>query len=115
MKYFSERNPLVVGAIGVAVTAGVVLGALNYGKLPFFRSVKEYSAYFAEAGGLLPGAAVQVSGFKAGKVNSITLDGARVFITFEVDKTIRLGESHRGDDQDEKPAGRQDSRSHPAR
>ena len=66
MKYFSERNPLVVGAIGVAVIAGVVLGALNYGKLPFFRSGKEYSAYFADAGGLLPGAAVQVSGFKVG-------------------------------------------------
>jgi phospholipid/cholesterol/gamma-HCH transport system substrate-binding protein len=91
MKYFRERNPLVVGAIGVAVTAGVVLGALNYGKLPFFRSVKEYSAYFAEAGGLLPDAAVQVSGFKAGKVNSIALDGPRVLITFEVDKSIRLG------------------------
>ena len=91
MKYFRERNPLVVGAIGVAVTAGVVLGALNYGKFPFFRSVKEYSAYFAEAGGLLPDAAVQVSGFKAGKVNSIALDGPRVLITFEVDKSIRLG------------------------
>ena len=91
MKYFRERNPLVVGAIGVAVTAGVVLGALNYGKLPFFRSVKEYSAYFAEAGGLLPDAAVQVLGFKAGKVNSIALDGPRVLITFEVDKSIRLG------------------------
>ncbi len=91
MKYFSERNPLVVGAIGVAVTAGVVLGSLNYSKLPFFKSVKEYSAYFAEAGGLLPDAAVQVSGFKAGKVNSLVLEGPRVLITFEIDKSIRLG------------------------
>ncbi|MGZ5378598.1 MAG: mammalian cell entry protein, partial [Mycobacterium sp.] len=51
MKTFSERNPLVVGAIGVAVTIGVVLGALNYEKLPFVNSNKVYSAYFAEAGG----------------------------------------------------------------
>ena len=92
MKYFSERNPLVVGVIGVAVTVGVVLGSLNYSKLPFFKSVKEYSAYFAEAAGLLPDAAVQVSGLKAGKVNSIALEGARVLIRFEVDKSIRLGD-----------------------
>ncbi|MGZ5391843.1 MAG: MCE family protein, partial [Mycobacterium sp.] len=92
MKAFSERNPLVVGAIGVAVTIGVVLGALNYEKLPFVNSNKVYSAYFAEAGGLLTGAPVQVSGMRAGRVNSIDLDGPRVQVTFEVAKSIRLGE-----------------------
>ena len=35
MKTFAERNPIVVGLLGVAVTLGVVLAALNYGKLPF--------------------------------------------------------------------------------
>ncbi len=92
MKSFSERNPLVVGAIGVVLTAGMVLAALNYGKLPLFKSSKEYSAYFAEAGGLINGAAVQVSGFKVGKVNSIGLDGPRVLVKFEVDENIRLGD-----------------------
>ncbi len=70
----------------------MVLGALNYGQLPFVNSNREYSAYFAEAGGLLTGAAVQVSGLKSGRVNSIELDGARVLVTFEVDRNIRLGE-----------------------
>ncbi|MGZ4515339.1 MAG: MCE family protein [Mycobacterium sp.] len=92
MKYFSERNPLVVGAIGVVVVGGVVAASLTYSKLPFFKSGREYSAYFAEAGGLLTGAAVQVSGFKAGTVDSIALDGPRVLVTFEVDKHIRLGD-----------------------
>ncbi|KQH79690.1 mammalian cell entry protein [Mycobacterium gordonae] len=92
MKYFSERNPLVVGAVGVVVVAAAVVTALTYSKLPFFKSAKEYSAYFAEAGGLLIGTAVQVSGYKAGKVDSIALDGPRVLVTFEVDKHIRLGE-----------------------
>lgn len=92
MKYFSERNPLVVGAVGVVVVAAAVATALTYSKLPFFKSAKEYSAYFAEAGGLLIGTAVQVSGYKAGKVDSIALDGPRVLVTFEVDKHIRLGE-----------------------
>ncbi|MCB0944300.1 MAG: MCE family protein [Mycobacterium sp.] len=92
MKTFAERNPIVVGLLGVAVTLGVVLAALNYGKLPFVNSNREYSAYFAEAGGLLTGAAVQVSGFKAGEVTGIELDGPRVRVTFSVDKDIRLGD-----------------------
>jgi phospholipid/cholesterol/gamma-HCH transport system substrate-binding protein len=91
MKTFSERNPVVVGTVGVAVTIGIVLAAMNYGKLPFVNSNKTYSAYFADAGGLLTGAPVQVSGMRAGRVNSIDLDGPRVLVTFEVDKSIRLG------------------------
>ena len=71
MKLFAERNPLIIGAIGIALTAGLVLGALNYNKLPFVNHAQQYSAYFAEAGGLLDGAAVQVSGFKVGQVRGI--------------------------------------------
>lgn len=92
MKYFSERNPVAVGAVGVAVVAGLVGVSLTYSKLPLFNDRRDYSAYFAEAGGLLTGTAVQVSGFKAGKVNSISLDGPRVLVKFEVDKHIRLGD-----------------------
>ena len=55
MKLFEERNPLIIGAIGVALIAGVVVGALNYNKLPIVNRKTEYSAYFAEAGGLLTG------------------------------------------------------------
>src|SRR5258705_312681 len=95
MKTFAERNPIVIGAIGVALTAGIVLAALNYDKLPFFDQSRDYSAYFAEAGGLTPGAAVQVSGFKVGKVDSVTLDGPRVLVKFNMDEHLRLGE--RGD------------------
>lgn len=92
MTTFADRNQIVMGLLGAAITLGVVLGALNYGKLPFINSSRQYSAYFAEAGGLLSGAPVQVSGFKAGKVRSIDLDGPRVLVTFEVDKNIRLGD-----------------------
>ena len=64
----------------------------NYDKLPFLNQGKEYSAYFAEAGGLMDDAAVQVSGFQVGKVESIELDGPRVLVKFTVDKDIRLGD-----------------------
>jgi phospholipid/cholesterol/gamma-HCH transport system substrate-binding protein len=92
MKPFSERNLLVIGAIGLAVTVAIIVGAINYDKLPFLNKGKEYSAYFAEAGGLTGDAAVQVSGFRVGKVESIALDGPRVLIKFTVDKSIPLGD-----------------------
>jgi phospholipid/cholesterol/gamma-HCH transport system substrate-binding protein len=92
VKPFSERNQFVIGAIGLAITVAIVLGAVNYDKLPFINQDKEYSAYFAEAGGLTGDAAVQVSGFQVGKVRSIELDGPRVLIKFTVHKDIRLGD-----------------------
>jgi phospholipid/cholesterol/gamma-HCH transport system substrate-binding protein len=92
MKPFAERNRVIIGFIGVAVTAGVVAAALQYDKLPFLRSATEYSAYFAEAGGLQTGAAVQVSGMRVGEVASIDLDGSRVLVTFNVPNDVRLGD-----------------------
>ena len=92
MKSFAERNPVVVGAIGVALTGVVVLVALNYNNLPFVNSQKQYSAYFSEAGGLAPGAAVQVSGYEVGSVSSVSLEGSHVLVEFEVDDSARLGD-----------------------
>lgn len=92
MKTFSERNPLVIGAAGIATTAGLVIGAMQYDKLPFLSAGESYSAYFAEAGGLASGAAVQVSGVQVGEVSGIELDGARVLVSFQVADDIRLGD-----------------------
>jgi phospholipid/cholesterol/gamma-HCH transport system substrate-binding protein len=92
MKSFSERNPIVIAMVGVALTGVVVLAALNYDKLPFVSSQKQYSAYFSEAGGLSPGAAVQVSGYEVGKVSSVSLEGAQVVVKFSIDDIARLGD-----------------------
>ncbi len=92
MKSFSERSPFVIGAIGVGLIVAVIFGGLNYDKLPFFNSARNYSAYIAEAGGLIPGSPVQVSGLRVGKVETIELDGPQVLISFNVEKGIRLGD-----------------------
>jgi phospholipid/cholesterol/gamma-HCH transport system substrate-binding protein len=92
MKTFSERSPVIIGLIGITAVVVIALAALNYQKLPFFAQGKTYSAEFADAGGLFTGAAVEVSGFPAGKVSSIELDGSRVFVTFWVDRSIHVGE-----------------------
>jgi phospholipid/cholesterol/gamma-HCH transport system substrate-binding protein len=92
MKSFAERNPFVIGAVGVSLVAGVVALAMNYDKLPLINSERHYSAYFAEAGGLRSGAPVQVAGFRIGQVSSVKLDGAQVLVAFDVDKSVHLGD-----------------------
>jgi phospholipid/cholesterol/gamma-HCH transport system substrate-binding protein len=92
MKPFSERNPLRIGAIGVGVILALMMLSVNYDKLPFFSKGATYSAYFAEAGGLMSGNIVQVSGFRVGQVSSVELDGPRVLVKFDVADNIRLGD-----------------------
>ena len=93
MKSFSERNPFVIGLIGLGVTAALILGALNYDKLPFFNRGENYTAYFVEAGGLRSGASVQVSGMRVGQVTSVELDDARmVVVKFRIDDGVRIGD-----------------------
>ena len=92
MKSFAERNPLIIGAVGIALVAGTMALALNYDKLPIVNSKNHYSAYFGEAGGLRAGAPVQVAGFRIGQVSAVKLDGAQVLVSFDVDKDVHLGE-----------------------
>ncbi len=92
MKSFSERNPLVMGAIGIGVIACLVQLTLHYDKIPFFNNDKDYSAYFAEAGGLSGGDTVEVLGVRVGRVSSVTLDGPRVVVKFQVPGSIHLGD-----------------------
>jgi len=92
MKSFAERNPIIIGTVGIVAVAGVVVAALQYQKLPFLNQGKNVSAYFADAGGLRTGNGVEVSGYPVGKVSSIELDGAGVLVKFKVGKNIRLGD-----------------------
>jgi phospholipid/cholesterol/gamma-HCH transport system substrate-binding protein len=92
MKSFSERNPVIIGLIGITAVVATALAALNYQKLPFLNQGKTYSAQFADAGGLFTGATVEVSGYPTGKVSAIELDGSRVLVTFQIDKNIHVGD-----------------------
>ena len=92
VKPFSERNPVVLGLIGAVVLSALVVGALQFKSLPFFSRGTTYSAYFADAGGLKTGAAVQVAGFKVGEVSSIKLEDSHALVTFDVADDIRVGD-----------------------
>jgi phospholipid/cholesterol/gamma-HCH transport system substrate-binding protein len=92
MKLFSERNLMIIGAVGLVAVFVVVLAALQWQKLPFLNPGRNVSAYFADAGGLRTGNGVEISGFPVGKVSSIELDGSGVLVKFKVSKNVRLGD-----------------------
>jgi phospholipid/cholesterol/gamma-HCH transport system substrate-binding protein len=91
-KSFSERSPKIMGAVGAVVIAVIIIGALQFDKLPFLNTGDTYSADFAEAAGIQSGAPVQVAGLRVGEVSDVKLDGAKVRVTFTVDDDVRLGD-----------------------
>lgn len=84
-------NPVPIGIIGIAVTGALVLGALNYDKLPGVAGGTTYQAMFSEAAGLSPGDQVMVAGVNVGTVSDVRLDGPQVRVTFTVGGDTTLG------------------------
>ena len=80
------------GVFGVVLVVCVVLIAFGYAGLPFWPQGKIYDAYFTDAGGITPGNAVYVSGYKVGKVASVGLAGDSAKVTFNVDRHIVVGD-----------------------
>ncbi|MGV7250677.1 virulence factor Mce family protein [Mycobacterium persicum] len=87
-----DRDPLRTGIFGVVLVVCVVLIAFGYAGLPFIPQGKTYDAYFTDAGGITPGNAVYVSGFKVGKVSEVSLAGDSAKITFSVDRKVVVGD-----------------------
>lgn len=92
IKPLGERNRLVVGAVGTLLLTAVVIAAFSYDKLPFIKGTSDYSAYFAEAGGIKPGSDVRVSGLGVGRVSDIRLEGTQVRVDFTVRDGVELGD-----------------------
>ncbi|WP_398946854.1 MCE family protein [Streptomyces sp. BK340] len=84
VKPFRERNPVVVGAVGLTVLALLTVAAFNADSLPLIGGGDTYSADFSEAGGLKPGDEVRIAGVKVGKVEDVDLAGDHVEVTFKV-------------------------------
>ncbi len=91
MKPFRERNPVIIGFIGFAVIAMLLVAAFRADRLPIIGAGDTYHAEFSEIGGLKSGNEVRVAGVPVGKVRDIELDGNKVKVTFKVDKGTRLG------------------------
>lgn len=78
--------------MGIALIACLVLVSFGYASLPFFPQGKKYQGYFADAGGIMPGNDVTVSGIRVGKVTKVGLAGASARVDFTVDRAVRVGD-----------------------
>jgi phospholipid/cholesterol/gamma-HCH transport system substrate-binding protein len=88
---FRERNPVVIGAISLAVIAALMLAAFKADSLPLVGGGTSYSAAFTEAGGLKANDEVRIAGVRVGKVDAVELEGSHVRVHFKVDKGARFG------------------------
>jgi phospholipid/cholesterol/gamma-HCH transport system substrate-binding protein len=75
---FRERNPVVIGAISLAVVALLILAAFRAQDLPLIGGGDTYYAAFSEAGGLKANDEVRIAGVRVGKVESVAHDGDHV-------------------------------------
>jgi phospholipid/cholesterol/gamma-HCH transport system substrate-binding protein len=88
---FRERNPVTIGAISLAVIAGLLVVAFKAGDLPVIGGGDTYYASFSEAGGLKPNDEVRIAGVRVGKVRSVELKGGRVQVKFQVNSGAQFG------------------------
>jgi phospholipid/cholesterol/gamma-HCH transport system substrate-binding protein len=92
---FRERNPVVIGAISLAVIVATILVAMNASALPVIGGGDVYHAAFSEAGGLKANDEVRIAGVRVGKVESVELAGDHVRVSFRVDQDAEFGrETH---------------------
>jgi phospholipid/cholesterol/gamma-HCH transport system substrate-binding protein len=95
MKPFRQRNPVIIGAVSLAVVALLVLAAFRAQDLPVIGGGDTYYAAFKESGGLKANDEVRIAGVRVGKVESVALDGDHVKVTFLVESDSGFGkETH---------------------
>ena len=88
---FRERNPVIIGAMSLAVIAAIILAAFRADDLPLIGGGDTYYAAFSEAGGLKANDEVRVAGVRVGKVDAVELDGNEVKVTFKVERGVDFG------------------------
>lgn len=92
-KPFSARNPTPIGAIGLVLILGLLWAAFNASSLPIIGSGTTYSAYFTEDANLRPNDVVLIAGVKAGTVESTSLEGDKVKVSFKIKNAFIGNES----------------------
>lgn len=91
MKPFRERNPVIVGLVGLVAIVLLMVGAFRAKELPLIGGGDVYSAAFSEAAGLKAGDDVRVAGIRVGEVEAVELAGDHVRVTFRLEDDAALG------------------------
>lgn len=92
MSAATARRPAYAGALGLVITALVVLAAMNAGSLPVIgTSGHGYQARFTDASGIDAGDPVEIAGVRVGEVTDLTMGRGYIEVDFTVEKDVRLG------------------------
>ena len=103
---FRERNPVIIGAVSLAVIVAFILAAFKAEDLPLIGGGDTYYAAFSEAGGLKANDEVRVAGVRVGKVQAVELAGDHVEVTFKVAEGVEVRHGDRRRHQGQDTAGR---------
>ena len=92
-KSFGEMNPVRIGIVGIAGLLALAMLALNSGMIIRHFTQTTYQADFSDAGGLTPNDNVVVGGLTMGTVDSVSLQGNHVHVTFSLRHGATLGQN----------------------
>ncbi|WP_245993632.1 MCE family protein [Nocardioides immobilis] len=95
MKPFRERNPVIIGAISIAVLVLMLTAAFRAQDLPLIGGGDTYYAEFDEAGGLKVNDEVRLAGVRIGKVDSIEIADGKVKVGFKIKTDAEFGDETR--------------------
>jgi phospholipid/cholesterol/gamma-HCH transport system substrate-binding protein len=84
MKAFTERNPLIIGIITIALILGAT-GSVLVLNAGLFAHRYEITAEFTDSAGLRPGDRVRVAGVLVGEVDAVRQAGDKVEVELSVD------------------------------
>lgn len=88
---FRERNPIIVGAVSLAVLAALLVAAFRADDLPLIGGGDTYYAAFKDASGLQKNDEVRIAGVRVGKVTNVGLRDGLVLVTFKVKSNSPFG------------------------
>lgn len=79
------------GFIGVVLIVLIISVGLQPERIARWATAIRYQALFSEAGGLVAGNDVRMSGMKVGSVSDVSLDRGKALVSFSIVGTIGLG------------------------
>jgi phospholipid/cholesterol/gamma-HCH transport system substrate-binding protein len=84
VKSFRERNPILIGIVGLLVITLLAVAAYHADRLPIIGGATTYAAEFSEAAGLQAGDPVYIAGIEVGRVSAVELAGDRVLVSMRI-------------------------------
>lgn len=91
MRKYRGTKLIRSGFIGIVLMVLIIAVGLQPERITSMATKINHRALFAEAGGLMSGDTVRISGIEVGRVTRVALNDGKAEVDFLVDSTVRLG------------------------